>query len=128
MPARSASPLLRAAGQAYGRVQLLRALPLLIGKGRNPFGDGDVARDPCRRCCSKPRSELAQARQLATAAPATMLPAILPLALVEPYLAALERTWLSRRRRAGGHFCTHPRLATVEGERARAGLVPRDGG
>ena len=51
-----------------------------------------------------------------------------PLALVEPYLAALEglgphvaveRADISR---------THSRLAAVEGERARAGLVPRDGG
>ena len=84
-----ASPLLRAAGQAYGRVQLLRALPALIGLGRNPFGDGDVdAIVPS--LLQQARSELAQARQLATAAPATMLYAILPVALLEPYLAALE--------------------------------------
>jgi phytoene synthase len=85
----AASPLLRAAGQVYGRVQLLRALPLLIGMGRNPFGEGDVDAivPPLLR---QARSELAQARQLATAAPATMLYAILPVALLEPYLAALE--------------------------------------
>jgi phytoene synthase len=85
-----ASPLLRSTGQAYGRVQLLRALPALIGLGRNPFGDGDVdAIVPA--LLQQARSALAQARQLATAAPATMLYAILPVALLEPYLAALEK-------------------------------------
>jgi phytoene synthase len=86
----AASPLLRAAGQAYGRVQLLRALPLLIGMGRNPFGDGDVD-TIVPSLLRQARSEFAQARQLATAAPATMLYAILPVALLEPYLAALEK-------------------------------------
>ena len=85
-----ASPLLRAAGQAYGRVQLLRALPLLLGLGRNPFGDGDVD-TIVPSLLQQARSELARARQLATVAPATMLYAILPVALLEPYLAALER-------------------------------------
>jgi phytoene synthase len=82
-------PLLHAAGQAEGRVRILRALPALVGKGRNPFGDADVAAltPPLLR---QARDELARARQLATAAPATILPAILPLALLEPYLAALE--------------------------------------
>jgi len=84
-----ASPLLRATGQAYGRVQLLRALPALMGLGRDPFGDGDVDAI-VRSLLQQARSELAQARQLATAAPATMLYAILPVALLEPYLAALE--------------------------------------
>jgi phytoene synthase len=86
----AASPLLRAAGQAYGRVQLLRALPLLLGMGRNPFGDGDVD-TIVPSLLRQARSEFAQARQLATAAPATMLYAILPVALLEPYLAALEK-------------------------------------
>ncbi len=85
----STHPLLHAAGQAEGRVRILRALPALAGKGRNPFGDADVAAlaPPLLR---QARAELARARQLATAAPATILPAILPLALLEPYLAALE--------------------------------------
>jgi 15-cis-phytoene synthase len=85
-----ASPLLRAAGQAYGRVQLLRALPALIRLGRNPFGDGDVD-TIVPSLLQQARSELVQARQLATVAPATMLYAILPVALLEPYLAALEK-------------------------------------
>jgi 15-cis-phytoene synthase len=81
--------LLAAAAQSYGRVQLLRTLPLLVSKGRNPFGDADVAAS-AQPLLKHARVELARARQLATAAPATILPAILPLALVEPYLAALE--------------------------------------
>jgi phytoene synthase len=85
----TADPLLRAAGQAWGCVQLLRALPALASKGRNPFGNADVAvlLPPLLR---QAESELAKARQHATAAPATMRPAILPLALLEPYLAALQ--------------------------------------
>jgi 15-cis-phytoene synthase len=38
----------------------------------------------------KARAKLAEARQLATSAPSSIRPAILPVALVEPYLAALE--------------------------------------
>ncbi len=85
-----ASPLLRAASLAYGRVQLLRSLPLLIGMGRNPFGDDDVD-TIVPSLLQQARSEFVQARQLATAASATMLYAILPVALLEPYLAALEK-------------------------------------
>ena len=85
----STHPLLFAAGQAEGRVQILRALPALKTKGRNPFGDADVAA-LVPPLLQQAKAELAQARQLATAAPATILPAILPLALLEPYLAALE--------------------------------------
>ena len=81
--------MLAAAAQSYGRVQLLRALPLLVSKGRNPFGDADIAAS-VQSLLTQAKAELAKARQLATAAPATILPAILPLALVEPYLAALE--------------------------------------
>ena len=85
----TADPLLHAAGQAWGRVQLLRALPALASKGRNPFGDADIAA-LLPSLLEQAGSELAKARQLATAAPATMRPVILPLALLEPYLAALQ--------------------------------------
>jgi phytoene synthase len=85
----STHPLLYAAGQAEGRVRILRALPALVNKGRNPFGDADVAA-LVPPLLQQAGIELARARQLATAAPATILPAILPLALLEPYLAALE--------------------------------------
>ncbi len=85
----AAQPLLHSAGQADGRVRILRALPALVAKGRNPFGDAEVAAlvPPLLR---QAEAELARARQLATGAPATILPVILPLALLEPYLAALE--------------------------------------
>jgi len=81
--------LLAAAAQSYGRVDLLRALPLLVSKGRNPFGNSDAGAF-APSLLKQAKAELSRARQLATAAPATILPAILPLALVEPYLAALE--------------------------------------
>jgi phytoene synthase len=81
--------LLAAAAQCYGRAQLLCVLPLLVSKGRNPFGDADMAAS-VQPLLTQAKAELVKARQLATAAPATILPAILPLALVEPYLAALE--------------------------------------
>ena len=85
----STHPLLHAAGQAEGRVRILRALPALVGKARNPFGDTNVA-VLAPPLLGQARAELARARQLVTAAPATILPAILSLALLEPYLAALE--------------------------------------
>jgi phytoene synthase len=84
-----AAPLLAAAGISYGHVQLLRALPLLVAKGRNPFGDADLA-SLVASLTATARVHLGKARQLATSAPAAILPVILPLALVEPYLAALE--------------------------------------
>lgn len=90
--------LMAAAGQAYGRVRLLRVLPRTLATGRVPaplagvaeaFDDGDPAlivsmRDSIIRW-------LDEARRRARAAPRAALPAILPLALVEPYLRALER-------------------------------------
>jgi phytoene synthase len=90
--ATSSTPLITAAAQAYGRVQLLRALPILLAKGRNPFGEGagvdwDARLGPL---LAQARASLIKARRLAALAPATILPAILPVALVEPYLAALE--------------------------------------
>ena len=73
--------LLAAAGQAYGRARLaFSARPARDGVG--PGGAG-LAQDA--------RVWLAEARRLLPAAPAPVLPAVLPLALVEPYLAALER-------------------------------------
>jgi phytoene synthase len=78
--------LMAAAAHAYGRVQLLRALPALVARGRNPLDEG-AAIAPILAGAG---SQLAEARRLALAAPATIRPALLPLALVEPYLAALE--------------------------------------
>jgi len=87
-----AATLINAAAQSYGRVQLLRALPLLHSKGHSPLGD---RRAPDWAPILAPiladaRSWLAEVRRLAPLVPATMRHAILPVALVEPYLAALE--------------------------------------
>ena len=82
---------LAAAAQSYGRVQLLRALPALVKRGRNPFGDELDWAAAVRPIVGEARAWLAEARQHASTAPATIRPAVLPLALVEPYLAALER-------------------------------------
>lgn len=80
--------LMTAAAQCYGRVQLLRALPILLDKGHNPLdGGASVDWEPV---LGSARAELAVVRRLAPLASATMLQAILPVALVEPYLKALE--------------------------------------
>ncbi len=69
--------LLGAAAQAYGRVRLACSL--------GQTGDSRGA-----ELSQGARVWLAEARRLAAAAPPAVLPAILPVALVEPYLAALE--------------------------------------
>jgi phytoene synthase len=81
------------AAQAYGRVQLLRALPLLRAKGHNPF-----AREPVQDWApvvqpilAATRQSLRELRRLMPVASLTLRTAVLPVALVEPYLAALER-------------------------------------
>jgi phytoene synthase len=96
------SELMYAAGQAYGRVRLLRILPHVHAKGPVPGPlDGAISSSdnewaagvaPMR---SSIISWLVEARRLSLSAPKAVLPAILPLALVEPYLAALERQALN---------------------------------
>jgi len=95
---REVPELMSAAGQAYGRIRLLRSLPRALAKGRVPAplegvlsapeDDWITGTLPMRDSVKK---WLEKARQLARTAPPAVLPAILPLALVEPYLAALER-------------------------------------
>ena len=94
----AAGDLLFAAGQAYGRVHLLRTLPLLLAAGRgSPLsGPAHAQVAPDWGAIARPmliaaKSQLDEARLRVPAAPATILPAILPVALVGPYLAALER-------------------------------------
>ena len=84
--------LINAAAQSYGRVQVLRALPLLLAKGHNPFAHGDASDWPAivQPLLEKARSELGEVRRLVPLAPVTLRTAILPVALVEPYLASLE--------------------------------------
>jgi phytoene synthase len=85
-------PLITAAAQCYGRMQLLRALPLLLQKGRDP-----LARDahPDWVAIAAPlladmRAEYAKVRRHAPSAEAAIRQSILPVALVGPYLKALE--------------------------------------
>lgn len=83
-------PLIAAAGQAYGRVQLLRVLPVLRALGRNPFDTNDLT-ETATQLQGEARAWLAEAQVRFKAAPPGVLPALLPLALVEPYLKAFER-------------------------------------
>lgn len=84
--------LISAGAQSYGRVQLLRALPILLHKGHNPFREGHTD-DWCaiaEPLLAAARVALDEVRRLAPLAPATIRQAILPVALVGPYLKALE--------------------------------------
>ena len=89
----NAPEVLAAAAQAYGRVQLLRALPLLLAKGHNPFAPEPVHdwAPLLQPILAGTRRSLAEVRRLMPVASLTLRTAILPVALVEPYLAALER-------------------------------------
>jgi phytoene synthase len=79
--------IIAAAAQAYGRVRLLRSgLP----RWRNDRARGLTISSP-RLLISEAKGWLDRVRQHAAAAPDGLLPAILPVALVEPYLTALER-------------------------------------
>jgi 15-cis-phytoene synthase len=87
----AADELMFAAAQAYGRVQLLRTLPhMLKSRGGSP-GEGVVNdwAELAPTILKDARGWLQKARQ-SRVAPAAIT-AVLPVALVEPYLAALER-------------------------------------
>jgi phytoene synthase len=93
----AAAGAMTAAAQAYGRVRLLRSLPLSLAKGRGSLltmtHTADVPADwaaVAQPQLHAAKTWLVQARQHAAAAP-DVVPAILPVALVEPYLAALEK-------------------------------------
>ena len=73
----AASELLFAAAQAYGRARILR----------NTAREGRGETAPL---LEEARTWLGKTRLLIKAAPPAIFPAILPVALVEPYLAALE--------------------------------------
>jgi len=83
--------LIYAAGQAYGRVRLLLLLPGLIAKGHAvlPPGSGDWQRASAR-ITGDARDWLAKTRTQLANAPRALLPALLPVALVEPYLKVFE--------------------------------------
>ncbi len=85
--------LCQAAGRSYGRIRLLRAFPASLAKGRNPLplgGNSDWTAAVAPHL-AEARDSLEEARRRLLAAPQVVLPGVLPLALVEPYLAALQR-------------------------------------
>ncbi len=84
--------LLLAAGQAYGRIQLLRAVPLML-RARSRSSHVQLVNDwaaPVPAMLEGARGWLRDARLQSHISPAA-IPAVLPVALVEPYLTALER-------------------------------------
>ena len=70
-----------------------RALPLLLAKGHNPFALEPVQdwAPVVQPILAGTRQSLGEVRRLMPVASLTLRTAILPVALVEPYLAALER-------------------------------------
>jgi phytoene synthase len=92
-PGEAADKLLFAAGQSYGRVQLLRTVPLML-EARQRFPRAHLVNDWAELASAildGARGSLQQVRRNSRAAPESANAAILPTALVEPYLAALER-------------------------------------
>ncbi len=94
----AATELLHAAGQCYGRVSLLRALPSSLAQGRSllplpaaPTGGGPDWAGLAAPVLHSAETWLKAVRARVPAAPTAVFRAILPVALVEPYLAALER-------------------------------------
>lgn len=89
----TAHGLIPAAAQSYGRVQLLRALPLLLGRSHNPFGHGPAAdwAAVIQPMLAETRDWLAETRHCVAPAGAAIMQAIAPAALVGPYLKALEK-------------------------------------
>lgn len=87
-----ASRLITAAARCYGRVQLLRALPILLDKGHNNLATGSVCDwgPIVQPIVADARSYLAEVRRSVPLASATLRHAILPVALVEPYLRVLQ--------------------------------------
>lgn len=88
---RATGDLISAAAQAYGRVRLLLLLPGLIAKGHAvlPPGAGDWG-DVTAGITGDARDWLAKTRAQLANAPRALLPALLPVALVEPYLKVFE--------------------------------------
>lgn len=109
VPGPSLDAAATASGQAYGLARLLLRLPGTLARGRVPLPQTrlaatGVAPDELLRGAGAERLEglfaalrgearasLVAARQHVAQLPKGMRPAFLPLALVEPYLAALER-------------------------------------
>ena len=84
-----------AVAQAGGRVRLLRALPIMLSHGRHPLPPPADTRDADWAAAAEPvihaaRSWLGKARMQIDGADRRVIAAVLTLALVEPYLGALQ--------------------------------------
>jgi phytoene synthase len=99
--------LCREAASALGRTHLALSLPRLLAKGRLPFPPDEAAitgdprqlgQDPARTAARRiaqvlreeARQSLADFRASSSGLPAAAIPAFLPLALIGPYLRAIE--------------------------------------
>jgi 15-cis-phytoene synthase len=83
--------VLQAAGRASGRIRLLRGLPAAMAKGRSPLpGISAADWDGPDPVLDAAQEWLQEARDRLPEAPEGVLGAVLPLALVEPYLKALQ--------------------------------------
>jgi phytoene synthase len=106
-PAGVSDSLCRDAASAQGRTHLALSLPRLLAKGRLPFPAAEAAitgdprqlgQDPARAAARRiaqalneeARQSLANFRASSSSFPAAALPAFLPLALIGPYLRAIE--------------------------------------
>jgi len=84
--------LVAAATSAIGRVRLLRDYPRLQARGRNPFPPrGSPATPDLKAEILSTYAALAHARGIWRHAPTADRTACLPLGLVAPYLAAMQR-------------------------------------
>lgn len=94
-PGGAGDGLLAAAAQAGGRVRLLRALPIMLSHGRHPLPPPAGTSDADWAAAAEPvihaaRSWLGKARMQIDGADRRVIAAVLTLALVEPYLGALQ--------------------------------------
>jgi phytoene synthase len=114
----------KAAGNAYGLARLLWDLPRTLSTGRVPLAEAQLAAAGLTRedvlagaqgaeaarllndCIAEARGSLGEARRRVSTLPAGVRAAFLPLAVVQPYLRALERPGRAALREA-------PRLAPL---------------
>ncbi len=85
--------VLTAAGRAFGLTRLLLSLPRLKQRGRDPLPVilGMSGEEKVALWIKRAANELDRARSQLAETRAGIMPAVLPLALVEPYLRALQK-------------------------------------
>lgn len=90
--------LIENCAQAYGRARLALDLPYALAAGRNPLPNSFVTslsspdwRAAITELCASARVHLAHARPAFSAASSAVKSALLPVALVEPYLRVISR-------------------------------------